>query len=146
MTMAVNATLAQRLDSAIVLTAASVARRALTRRVIARSRWLIASSRVVLAGRRPRLQGGVDQLPPDAVTRTRLRTLIAGGVLPRAGSQRLWAGPSADGHSCVGCGASIARGETEFELTTLAGTAAFLHRRCMELWMQEARATEPPVD
>jgi hypothetical protein len=138
MGLAGAATLEQLQERAIVCRAASFARRAHTRRVIQQTRWLIASSRALLDGRGRLLRGGVDERPPDDVIRARLRELIEGGVLPRAKSQRLWAGPSRDGHSCIACELSIARGDTEFELTTVAGVVVFLHRHCVELWTQDA--------
>jgi hypothetical protein len=137
MALAGGATLEQWQASAIVCQAVAFARRAHTRRVIERTRWLVASSRALLDGRGRLLRGGVDERPPDDVIRARLRSLIDNGVLPRAESRRLWAGPSRDGHSCIGCGLSIARGETEFELTTVAGVPVFLHRHCVELWTQD---------
>jgi hypothetical protein len=129
-------------ETAIACRAASFARRAHTRRVIQQTRWLIASSRALLDGRGRLLRGGVDERPPDDVIRARLRALVEDGVLPRGESRRLWAGPSRDGHSCLACELSIACGETEFELTTVAGVVVFLHRHCVELWTQDARGSE----
>jgi hypothetical protein len=137
MGLAGRATLEQWQASAIACQAVAFARRAHTRRVIQQTRWLIASSRVLLDGRCRLLRGGVDERPPDDVIRARLRALTDGGVLPPPRSQRLWAGPSLDGHSCVGCEQSIARGDIEFELTTLTGALVFLHRHCAELWAQD---------
>jgi hypothetical protein len=136
-----GATLEQRQERAIACWAASFARRAHTHRVIQQTRWLVASSRALLDGPGRLLRGGVDERPPDVVIRARLRALIEGDVLPRAGPQRLWAGPSRDGHSCIACELSIAHGETEFELTTVAGVVVFLHRHCVELWAQDARGS-----
>jgi len=44
-------------------------------------------------------------------------------------------------HPCGGCSALIAKGEIEVEIITRGGVALILHRRCLELWEQEARTT-----
>jgi hypothetical protein len=138
-----GAPLEQHQERAMVCRAASFARRVRTRRMIQQTRWLVASSRALLDGRVRLLRGGVDERPPDDVIRARLRALIEGGVLPRAGSQRLWAGPSRDGHACIACELSIAHGQIEFELTTLAGGLVFLHRHCVELWTRDGGGQGP---
>ena len=110
-------------------------------RSIERAQWLIVSSRAILDRGRPAFSGGGPDTLPEALIRTRLRTLIDAGVLKRGGLGCLWEWRCRQPHPCGGCGALITKGEIEVEIITRGGVALILHRRCLELWEQEARAT-----
>ena len=101
-----------------------------------RSRSLINSSRATLERSRPRFSGGSGLLPEDAAIRSRLRTLIDGGVLP-AEVSRGWLGPCLSQHPCIACQDDILLQETEFEWESAAGRPVFFHRRCLDLWRRE---------
>jgi len=78
----------------------------------------------------------------ESVIRERLRALIEDGVLPRVRPTRVWAGPCREDHRCVACGATIAAGETEFDLVLPAGVKLFLHPGCINLWPRETEREE----
>ena len=90
-----------------------------------------------------RSQRSIDQAhaSPDALIRTRVRTLIDTGVLTPGGLGCLWEWTCRQRHPCGGCGAPIANGEIEVEISTRGGSVLVLHRRCLELWAQEAQAS-----
>lgn len=79
--------------------------------------------------------GGLGPFLDDVTVRERLRTLIAGGVLPESARGPLWAGRCRVRHRCTICGTSIEVGHIEFEITSPAGVVIFMHRRCFDLWM-----------
>ena len=70
--------------------------------------------------------------------RERIRELLTAGVLPKQPPAKLFAGPSPGDRVCIVCGTGIAKGEVEFESSVPTELILFFHRRCADLWMQEA--------
>jgi hypothetical protein len=108
------------------------------------AQWLITSSRAILERGRPVFRGGGPDTISEPIIRQRLRTLIAAGVLTPSGVGCLWEWTCHHRHPCSGCGAGIVPGEIEVELSTRGGVVLFLHRRCLELWAEEARPSARP--
>lgn len=116
------------------------ARAARTAVALLRSRWLITSSRACPDRARPDVgASGADPLPDEEATvRQRLRVLLAKGVLPGIRAGKISGGKSRERHDCTICGASIGVGEAEFEIPPPDGVVVVVHRRCFDLWTQEA--------
>jgi hypothetical protein len=108
-------------------------------RSIDRTRWLITTSRAILDRGRPVISGGGPDPLSETVIRTRVRALIDTGVLTPARLGCLWEWTCRQRHPCSGCGLAITPGDIEVEIST-HGVVLFLHRRCLELWAQEADA------
>jgi hypothetical protein len=89
--------------------------------------------------------GGSDELPDEAVVRQCVRRLLDGGVLPHFSAGRLVAAPCIVPHGCTICGARIRIGELEIEIVSRTGAVKiFLHRRCFDIWSEEAGDIDPP--
>ena len=138
MMLALDATIAARIARSASRHADCLARRARGTRAIEQTKWLIASSRALLDRPRPAFRGGGPDTIPEPIIRQRLRLLIDAGILPPGGLGGLWEWTCHQRHPCSGCGAAIVHGEIEIEVSTRAGVVLFLHRRCLELWAQEA--------
>ena len=81
------------------------------RTTVARSRWLLTSSRAVLDRPRPPFRGGADSQPDEATVRRRVGHLIDVGFLPLLSFGRLGVGPCRAPHDCTVCGGGIKIGE-----------------------------------
>jgi hypothetical protein len=94
--------------------------------------------RAILDRPRPVFRGGVDEAVPDSAVCTRLRNLLTTGVLARKPTTKIFAGRGAGNHTCVACGSPINEGDIEFEIAVVNEVTLFFHRRCADLWIQEA--------
>jgi hypothetical protein len=109
---------------------------------IARSRWLLTSSRAVLDRPRPPFRGGGDPPLDWAAVRARVRMLIDASLLPKIFAGQAWAGPCESRHECAVCRIVIEVGEVEYELP-LGGVQVFVHRRCFVLLQTIGSGGEP---
>jgi hypothetical protein len=75
----------------------------------------------------------------DAEVRTRLRALFDSGVLPREVNRTVFAGRSQGGGRCVACDVPFRLGEIEYEVDIGKAPLPVVHRRCLELWVDEER-------
>ena len=105
-----------------------------------RSRWLITSSRACPDRAHPDVRAnGADPVPDEEATvRQRLRGLLATGGLPGIRISKIGGRKSGGRQDCTICGAGIGVGEAEFEIPPPDGMVVIVHRRCFDLWTQEA--------
>jgi hypothetical protein len=93
-------------------------------------------------GRPPFTDGSgrqADQIPVDESSiKARLRVLFGQDGLPRF-TPRLWVATTCRAvQTCIVCRTSIRVGESQFEVVMPGGVVLFLHRRCFEIWLQQA--------
>ena len=99
---------------------------------IERSQRQILWSRVMTRCKISRIRGSSDD---PSVVLARLRVLIEAEMLPRKPPATAFAGPTHDGHACIGCGGKLVRGEIEYELD-IDSHVMYLHRRCFDIWRE----------
>lgn len=128
----------ERVARAVVVLASGVARvdQGVTR--VARSVWCIALAVALLARLRRPLRGGGDPIVDEATVRQRVRALLDNGILPGIRASEILGKKRQVRQECTICGASIGVGDMAFEIPPPAGAMLAVHRRCFDLWMQEA--------
>jgi hypothetical protein len=90
------------------------------------------------------IAGGSDELPDEATVRQQVRRLL-GSILPHFNDGTLVAASCIVPHNCAICGGGIKPGEQEIEIVSRTGAVKiFLHRRCFEIWGEEASAEHAP--
>jgi hypothetical protein len=88
--------------------------------------------------------GSTHELPDEATVRQQVRRLL-GGVLPYFSNGTLLAAPCIVRHTCTICRAGIKTGEQEIEIVSRTNAVKILlHRRCFDIWGDEAGDIEPP--
>ena len=129
--------IAERVARAFVLSASGVARvnKAVAR--IAHLLWYIASV-VALLARLRALGGGADPVVDEATVRQAVRALLEKGILPAIRTSEILGERRQAQQDCTICGARIGVGEMGFEAPSPAGAVLVVHRRCFDLWTQEA--------
>ena len=128
----------RRVARAYVLPASGVARvyQVVTR--IAHSVLYIAVAVALLRRLRRPLRGGGDPLVDEATVRQRVRALLDNGILPAIRASEIVGRRRQALNECTVCGARIGVGEMAFEIPPPAGPVLVVHRRCFDLWTQEA--------
>jgi hypothetical protein len=76
----------------------------------------------------------------DAPTRAIIRLKLEAGLLPKAASGRVWAGPGAD-EVCSACDESITRRQTLYEWEIEGGRKMTMHIDCYDVWNEERQVT-----
>jgi hypothetical protein len=89
-----------------------------------------------LLGRRHRIGGGAD-VPDEATIRERVRVLLYNGALPGVRASEIRVDKSSQ-HDCTICRTRFGVGEVGFRLPPPEGLGVVVHRRCFDLWTQEA--------
>ena len=74
--------------------------------------------------------------------RAMIRLKLKSGLLPKAASGRVWAGPGAN-EVCSACDETITRQDTLYEWEVDGGSKMTMHIACYELWNQERRRLTP---
>ena len=71
--------------------------------------------------------------------RAMIRLKLKSGLLPKAASGRVWAGPGAN-EVCSACDENITRQDTLYEWEIDGGSKMTMHIACYELWNEERLA------
>jgi hypothetical protein len=75
-------------------------------------------------------------MAPSARIRALIRLKLEAGLLPRAASGRVWAGPGAN-EVCSACDEKITKNEKLYEWETAAGGKVNMHLDCYDIWNAE---------
>jgi hypothetical protein len=89
---------------------------------------------------------GADPLPDEATVRQRVRALLNRGLLPGIRPSEIRSEKLSEQHDCTVCGDRIGAGEVGLELPSRHGVVVLAHRRCFDLWTQEAAEREADTD
>jgi len=65
-----------------------------------------------------------------------IRLKLDAGLLPKAASGRVWAGPGA-GETCSACDETITRQQTLYEWEVDGGAKVIMHIACYDVWNKE---------